>query len=73
MKIANHDASIPNPALKSFSALIGEWKTSGTHPKIPGITLHGHTSFNWMEGGAFLVMHSKINEGKIPTQYCHFW
>ncbi len=50
MKIANHDASIPNLALKSFRALIGEWKTSGTHPKIPGITLHGHTSFNWMVG-----------------------
>jgi hypothetical protein len=72
MKIANHDAAIPNPALKSFSALVGEWETVGTHPKLPGITLHGYASFNWMEGGAFLVMHSKINEGKIPTSIAIF-
>src|SRR5215212_11182399 len=67
MKTANDNAAILNPALEPFSVLIGEWMTAGTHPKLPGITLHGHTSFNWMEGGAFLVMHSKINEGKIPT------
>jgi hypothetical protein len=72
MKIANHPAAIPNPALKSFSILIGEWKTVGTHAKLPGIALHGHTSFNWLEGGAFLVMHSKNNEGKIPTSVAIF-
>jgi len=72
MKIVNHNAAIPNPALTSFSALIGEWITVGMHPKLPGVTFHGYTSFTWMEGGAFLIMHSEINEGKIPTSIAIF-
>ncbi len=67
MKTTNHATAILNPALEPFSVLIGEWKTIGTHPKLPGITLHGHTSFNWMEGGTFLIMHSEMDEGKIPS------
>ena len=67
MKTSDHDAAIPNPALERFSVLIGEWETIGMHPKLPGITLHGHATFSWIEGGAFLVMHSKNDEGKIPS------
>ncbi|HEV8506808.1 MAG TPA: hypothetical protein VGQ53_15465 [Chitinophagaceae bacterium] len=66
MKISS-EAALPNPALDSFSVLIGEWETAGTHPKLPGIILRGHTSFNWIEGGAFLVMYSSFTGGKIPT------
>ena len=67
MKNSNHEAAIPNPALKPFSALVGEWKTVGTHGYLPGKILHGHTSFAWMEGGAFLIMHSEIDEEEIPS------
>ncbi len=62
-----HEAAIPNHALKSFNILIGEWKTIGTHPYLPNITLHGHTSFKWMEGGAFLIMHSEVDEEEVPS------
>ena len=72
MTTQNHNAAISNPALQPFSMFIGEWETVGTHPKLPDITLHGHTSFNWIEGGAFVIMHSKINEGKIPTSIAIF-
>jgi hypothetical protein len=58
VKRTRHKAAIPNPALKPFNALVGEWKTVGTHPGLPDTTLHGHTSFAWLEGGAFLIMHS---------------
>src|SRR3978361_950642 len=61
------NAAILNPALERFSVLIGEWKAIGTHPKLPGRTLHGQTSFNWLEAGAFLIMHSKFNEEGIPA------
>src|SRR5512138_3228952 len=61
------EASIPNPALKPLSILVGEWDTVGTHPLVPGTTFHGHTSFEWLEGGAFLIMHSAIEEPGIPT------
>src|ERR1700704_3163674 len=63
-----HEAAIPNLALKPFDILIGEWKTIGTHPYLPNTTLHGHTSFKWIEGGAFLIMHSEIDEeGVFPV------
>lgn len=58
-------AAIPNPALQPFAAFTGEWTTSGTHPMLPG-TLHGHTSFSWMEGGAFLVMRTHIDHAQVP-------
>jgi len=67
MENTKHEAVISNPALKPFEKLIGEWKTIGTHPYFPGTTFHGHTSFKWMEGGAFLIMHSEIDEEGIPS------
>lgn len=64
---STHEASIPNPALKPFSALVGEWTTVGTHGLVPGTTYHGRTSFGWLEGGAFLIMYSEIDEPGIPS------
>lgn len=29
--------------------------------------LHGHTSFAWLDGGAFLIMHSEIDEPEVPS------
>jgi hypothetical protein len=34
---------------------------------LPGITLHGHVSFTWLEGGASLCMHASIEEPEVPT------
>jgi hypothetical protein len=59
-------ATIPNPALKPFEVFIGEWQTTGSHPYLPGTVLHGRTSFDWLEGGAFLIMHSEIDEPHFP-------
>ena len=56
-----------NPKLKSFSPLVGEWNTVGRHRLIPGTILHGHVSFKWIEDGAYLLMHSKVEEEGIPT------
>jgi hypothetical protein len=61
------EALIPNLALKPLSALIGEWKTAGTHPFFPDKTFHGRTSFEWLEKGAFFMMHSEIDEPEIPS------
>jgi hypothetical protein len=61
------EALIPNPALRSFEALVGEWQTTGTHPHVPGTTFHGRTSFAWHEGGAFLIMRSEMEEPQIPS------
>ena len=66
-KKLNHEAAIPNPALNLLKTLIGEWETVGTHPLVPNTIFHGHTSFEWIEGGAFLIMHSEIDEPEIPS------
>jgi hypothetical protein len=67
MKNLANRAAIPNPFLEPFNALIGEWETVGSHPYLPGIVLHGRTSFSWIEEGAFLMMRSENDEGKIPS------
>jgi hypothetical protein len=59
-------ASIPNPALEPFRVLIGVWNTTGTHGLDPDTILHGRTSFEWLENGAFLMMRSEIDDPRFP-------
>ena len=61
------EALIPNPALAPLAFLIGEWRTAGTHPLVPGVTLDGRASFSWHEGGAFLIMHAEVDEPRFPS------
>jgi hypothetical protein len=59
---------IPNPALAPLAGLVGEWRTSGSHPMLPGTTVHGRASFSWHLGGAFLIMHSQIDDDpRVPS------
>lgn len=62
-----HEAQIPNPALKEFGKLVGEWKTANAHPAFPDKILAGKSSFKWIEGGAFLLWHSEIDEKGFPA------
>jgi hypothetical protein len=57
----------PNPALRPFEVLVGEWRTAGTHPLLPGRTFRGRTTFAWHQGGAFLLMRSEIDGSDIPN------
>lgn len=43
----------PNPDLKSLDRLVGAWNVSG-----PNIS--GHVTYEWMEGGFFLMQHVDI-------------
>jgi hypothetical protein len=61
------EATKPNPKIQSLQQLIGTWSTTGHHPMVPGTTFHGRTSFEWIEGGAFLMMRSEIDEPEIPS------
>jgi hypothetical protein len=61
------EAQRSNPALEALSPLIGVWRTTGRHPLVPGTTFHGRTSFEWHEGGAFVLMRSEIDEPEIPS------
>jgi hypothetical protein len=66
-KNSKHKAQIPNPALEPLSVLIGEWKSVGTHPLLPNTTLHGRSSFKWIEGGAFLMWQAEVDEPGFPV------
>ena len=49
-----------NHALKRLGILIGEWKMELSNASfLPSSsdTVIGHVSFEWLEGGAFLVMY----------------
>lgn len=65
--LPHNEAMKQNPALAPLGILISTWDTVGTHPLVPGKTFHGRTSFAWIEGGAFLIMRSQIDEPEIPS------
>lgn len=62
-----NEAAKQNPALEPFRVLVGTWNAVGTHPMVPGKTFHGRATFEWIEGGAFLMMRSQIDEPEIPS------
>src|SRR3978361_1268369 len=68
----SNKAAILNPALKVFSAFIGNWKTAGTHPQMPGVTLHGYSTIQWTEGGAFVSIHATIDHEAFPDNVSIF-
>ena len=67
VSLGDNEAAKPNPLLQVLTVLVGTWTTVGTHPLVPGKTFHGRTTFNWIEGGAFLCMRSQIDEPEIPS------
>jgi hypothetical protein len=66
-ELVSNEAAKPNPSIGMLGVLVGTWNTIGTHPLVPGTTFHGRTSFAWIEGGAFLIMHTQIDEPEIPS------
>jgi hypothetical protein len=56
----------PNPALAPLDRAIGTWTVTGSHPYLPGRTLRGRVTFERIEGGAFVRVHSKMDDPEIP-------
>jgi hypothetical protein len=55
-----------NPALAALDRAVGTWTVTGSHPYLPGRTLRGRVKFERIEDGAFLRMHSKMDDPEIP-------
>jgi len=53
---AQQQPPTPNPDLKNLDRLVGTWKVSG--PDI-----HGQVTYEWMEGGFFLMQHFDFVHG----------
>jgi hypothetical protein len=54
-----------DPALEQFDALIGTWATQATHPQIDAVA-SGSVTFEWLEGGHFLVQRSHNDHELFP-------
>jgi len=54
-----------DPVLEPFDALAGTWATEATHPKFDAVVL-GRTTFEWLEGGQFLVQRSHNDHETFP-------
>jgi hypothetical protein len=55
--------------LGSFDALIGSWDTEAIHPLVDEIVPGGIT-FEWLEGGRFLIQRSRNDHELFPDAIC---
>ncbi len=62
----------PNPELATLDRALGAWAVTGSHPYLPGRTLHGRVTFERIEGGGFVRMHSKMDDPEIPEGVASF-
>lgn len=49
-------------AMRTLEVLVGEWQTDA-----PGMEAEGRTSFEWLEGGGFLVERSVVSRPEFPN------
>ena len=55
-----------NPALEVLARAVGTWAVTGTHPLLPNATVSGRVTFEPIEQGAFIRMHSKMDDARFP-------
>jgi hypothetical protein len=54
-----------DPILEPFDALIGIWSIEATHPLVDEL-LHGSVTFEWLDGGGFVIQRSRIDHELFP-------
>src|SRR3954452_7219602 len=54
-----------DPALAALDVLIGTWDTEGKHRLLEEV-VHGTTTFEWLEGGHFLIQRSHVDDERFP-------
>jgi hypothetical protein len=55
--------SMRNPALQGLNVLVGEWEME--NPRYPEV--RGRATFEWLEGGMFLIQHAEIDHALAPN------
>lgn len=56
--------------LEPFQALIGEWTIEMTHPLLEGTVVRGRATYEWLEGGRFLIQRAVNEHPDIPDSLC---
>ena len=52
--------------LEPFETLIGEWTMEITHPMVEGTVIHGRATYEWLEGGRFLIQRAANDHPDFP-------
>jgi hypothetical protein len=55
-----HEPPRPKPTLRSLDVMVGTWELKGRESGPEG-EIHGRPTFEWMEGGFYLVQHVDID------------
>src|SRR5688572_16460997 len=58
-----------NPALEPFEALIGTWGTEAHHVLVDEVVT-GTVTFEWLDGGHFLLQRSHVDHALFPDGIC---
>jgi hypothetical protein len=52
--------------LTELDRLVGAWTTEATHPKMPGLVVHGTVEVTWLEGKRFLIHRARTDHPDFP-------
>src|SRR5919199_1589605 len=64
------DEADPRAKLEPFQALIGEWTIELTHPMVEDTVVRGLATYEWLEGGRFLIQRSVNDHPDFPDSLC---
>ena len=60
------DEADPKAKLEPFHALIGEWTMELTHPMLEDTVVRGQTTYEWLEGGRFVIQRAANEHPDFP-------
>jgi hypothetical protein len=64
------DEADPRAKLEPFQALIGKWTIEMTHPMVEDTVVRGRVTYEWLEGGRFLIQRAVNEHPDFPDSLC---
>lgn len=64
------EAADPTKKLEPFEKLIGDWTIEMSHPTLEGTVVTGRTTFEWLEGGHFVIQRAGNDHPQFPDSLC---
>jgi hypothetical protein len=55
-----------HPMLDHLEAFVGEWESETVHRLLPDTVVRGRASFEWLEGGYFMIQRSQMEHPDFP-------
>ena len=64
------DKADPGAKLEPFQALIGEWTIEWTHPLVEDTVVCGRATYEWLDGGRFLIQRAITEHPDFADSLC---